>query len=591
VCFKEATYTLTAPNGKTQTKKIKTISSWEISASSAGGTAKLYRVPEVGTLTFRFDVDRCGRTLKVESNTEMLRAMQWRKRRVNLQQFAVIAASLEDAPNQDAKRQVVIAISHEVSISSKQFFYLLDKDPLMRKDVVLYLTSAMHDMKRWKMLEVIRPKRTMMQECMEFRREIGSRLFLEPENPTGRYCLHLRSPTEYHVALSMLQIHAWEKARREESGLMDFSQYGTGDYLRNVEMNAQSYKFQNGLFTRDSGFSVAMPHEGADIILQFDYASPFYVQSKKTEFVGDDMWTQIDRTMKECEALEYDIVRVFRCMLSRCNLKVTQVRDMLRWFPQPYFRPALCSADRRVQDAGNYDDPRLEAFVAAFSLSSERSLLVDLMTDRTVFTVSERRQLQKRLGWIPTCDAPKIGAPEFWYSELPTFDCSVHEQRYLCSMILRVVYNEGKKTPESAYYTAASSTSLEVDFFPIPVTWGSGGIPKDEVGTLSFNLKEMYNGVARLDVDPVMRKQVCKEWLGWDADPSLYSKKGPDTIWRRLDPSVVSIEIMNQLMGPPLGARPKLGTTWGMKMRGMRPSAFAETPATRRNKPGTRSSQ
>ena len=56
---------------------------------------------------------------------------------------------------------------------------------------------------------------------------------------------------------------------------------------------------------------------------------------------------------------------------------------MLRWFPQPYFRPALCSADRRVQDAGNYDDPRLEAFVAAFSLSSERSLLVDLMTDRT----------------------------------------------------------------------------------------------------------------------------------------------------------------------------------------------------------------
>ena len=98
-----------------------------------------------------------------------------------------------------------------------------------------------------------------------------------------------------------------------------------------------------------------------------------------------------------------------------------------------------------------------------------------------MFTVSERRQLQKRLGWIPTCDAPKIGAPEFWYSELPTFDCSVHEQRYLCSMILRVVYNEGKKTPESAYYTAASSTSLEVDFFPIPVTWGSGGIPKDEV--------------------------------------------------------------------------------------------------------------
>ena len=26
-----------------------------------------------------------------------------------------------------------------------------------------------------------------------------------------------------------------------------------------------------------------------------------------------------------------------------------------------------------------------------------------------------------------------------------------------------------------------------------------------QVGTLSFNLKEMYNGVARLDVDPVMR--------------------------------------------------------------------------------------
>ena len=51
------------------------------------------------------------------------------------------------------------------------------------------------------------------------------------------------------------------------------------------------------------------------------------MQSKKTEFVGDDMWTQIDRTMKECEALEYDIVRVFRCMLSRCNLKVTQVTE------------------------------------------------------------------------------------------------------------------------------------------------------------------------------------------------------------------------------------------------------------------------
>ena len=40
------------------------------------------------------------------------------------------------------------------------------------------------------------------------------------------------------------------------------------------------------------------------------------VQAKKTDFLSEDMWTQIDETMKESEALEYDIVRVFRCMLS-----------------------------------------------------------------------------------------------------------------------------------------------------------------------------------------------------------------------------------------------------------------------------------
>jgi hypothetical protein len=218
---------------------------------------------------------------------------------------------------------------------------------------------------------------------------------------------------------------------------------------------------------------------------------------------------------------------IFRSLFVEVNLSPEQIQDTLRWFPQPYLSSGLSAVDADLKEQANFDDPRIEMFIACFNLSSDRSGVLSLLYDRTLFTTSEAKRIRNRLGWIPTCDAYKIGKADFLLGAPPNFNLEVYEQRIVANLIIRVIHTETGKTPEGEWSHAA--TVYEDGGWHIPVDWARE-IKDGTKGKLTIHV---YRHQGRSDGDDAkaVREDIIKEVLGWIL---MKKRRGPKVMLPRL---------------------------------------------------------
>jgi hypothetical protein len=249
---------------------------------------------------------------------------------------------------------------------------------------------------------------------------------------------------------------------------------------------------------------------GVDLDIALDYVSPF-CSTSATPTLSDERWDRLSRIYRHTRACLYPKISIFRSLFANTRLSPEQVQDAIRWFPQPYLNNNLGPIDLGLREQSNYDDPRIEMFIACFNLCDDRSGVLSLLYDRTLFTTSEAKRVRIRLGWLPTCDAYRIGKADFLFSSSQNFDLDIFEQRMVAHLIIRVIHNEFGRTPDGEYSKA--SLVYADGGWQVPVEW-SKEIKEGVGGRLTLHV-DRFQGRADTDEMRAVREEIIKEVLGW----------------------------------------------------------------------------
>jgi len=499
--------------------------------------APWFDVPSKGILDFKFTASR-----KIEgtSNTDMVRSWAGQiKRKLPMRRFAVVLNMFKAAANVERKRIMIEGIAATCLLTSSQFLLFVSSFQEMLEDIILMLPGSVFNADRWKLLDLMSHDRKKAQQV---RQELSPLIFFEPDNPTGRYQLHLVSPNAHFLAEQLLTINEWEKGIALDKGAVDTSQYGRPPPPAGAQQigfeNIRNWQL-NGVETPYDASYTVLPPLRSDVVVRLDYVSPVAAGEHERVMSGD-MWHAIGEAFQNSGCSSHDKLRVLRCFSPKMRLKGQHVRECIRWFPLPGFRREAKTADVVAENSGALADPRSEAYVICFKRVFERSEVISSLFDRSLFTSSEAKALRTRLGWLNTFDVTKVGIFDYNFGARFGFDLAVYEQRRLAQCVLRLIAAECRLSglPVGNCTYSKSSFALIGGFQP-PSEWVTKEPPTE--GVLRFDNP-------RFERDNAARKQLAKEFLGWEDQVLLRGKtRAQSVIWADTNPMDMMKKLFSKL--------------------------------------------
>jgi hypothetical protein len=299
-------------------------------------------IPIVGAYGFHFRQE-APRPDQYQDVEELLSAVaQARKLHVTLWAFVRVVELFEALRDEMARRVLVDAMASDLLLKLCHVKFLASQNAGLYSAVIEKLLPSIAKLNRMGGFGIVLDARGLGTSGL-LRRTLTYLLFC-PRVPDGRYELDIEAPVDHAVAEGMMLVNDWDKALANELDVMDLSQNGKYEGLRNVSMSGKKVIWFADEFS--------LPHRGQ---MNFDYTTPFREQENQW-ILPSSVHHALIRAYGNAKCFPMDKVGALRSILHRFALDPMQCADYLHILPR--WEPHLGDFKR---------SPRVELFVALFA--------------------------------------------------------------------------------------------------------------------------------------------------------------------------------------------------------------------------------
>eukprot|EP00451_Oxyrrhis_marina_P029104 CAMPEP_0204372052 /NCGR_PEP_ID=MMETSP0469-20131031/46968_1 /ASSEMBLY_ACC=CAM_ASM_000384 /TAXON_ID=2969 /ORGANISM="Oxyrrhis marina" /LENGTH=600 /DNA_ID=CAMNT_0051362273 /DNA_START=91 /DNA_END=1891 /DNA_ORIENTATION=- len=433
----------------------------------------LWHVPHQGKMLLRVkplpgDLGKTG----VE---EVKRWTHRGRREVALTHFTALLSLYKGLSTEVDVRLFVNAVATEILFKPGQIKLLLDAKKNYATVAAAALLPSLAEVHYLKLQDLIHyPTVAGAQNVAHV---ISRLVHFNPNNPTGRYWLDMRNPTDRGVAHRLVLLSTWEAARAKARKIPDTSAAGDRSCLRNTTLDGKEVQL-----------TAQLPQMG---IVACDYVAAIR-PDKAAVTVGDDQLGGVARAVVQAMVPVVARERALRAVSHRLVVTPAQVRGLL----------LDCSEEIGVW--------RVLVFICMFSRCVHQGTLVSaaVLRDPQLFMDASLEEVTHRLGLVATFDGLDL---EAMTTPALHLDLAVYEQWVLGKFIF-VLSGAEKGCEVECTYDGVSD-------FIVPNNWVEG---PPQVGLLQvrYTCEPKKRALKR-------RIALGHRLLGWQSSAPLYGLLWP----------------------------------------------------------------
>jgi len=422
------------------------------------GSPPVYEVElSEGFFSFNFNLELPDAAEDCSKHLETMK--KFSKQQASLIRFVALSNMYSSLVIADERRIMILAMSHDLIFKECHVKWFIKQSHDMVPFIVRNLYATLEPEEAMKLVDLV-----PIAYRAVVRKQTKNAFFFNPLNPTDRYALDLTSPSDRSVAERILTINTWEKQMAMKKDLVDKSEHGTFDCLRNCKLNKLEFIF-------DSKFRI--PPDG---MWYFDYVTlvPIGKDKKATD---DDLLVRLMERMASSPSKDEVKILALRAISHFFNLTRFQIERMTSYF----------KADCDRLTATVYMDFRVEVFILTYGGSINRREMMmipktncnqkncklgGLLYNPKIFTATQTSQIRTRLGRMNTFDPLHVCCKNANGGNHFTLNLTVYEHRQIAKfLIILAAVEDGENMLNTNWSECGFSNREGGGVFMVPATW------------------------------------------------------------------------------------------------------------------------